>query len=407
MDSKLQGLNSRSIAKCYFAGTHRTAAPEETWRHIEPLLHRFGVTRVADITGLDRIGFPVAIAVRPLSRSVVVAAGKGMSLSAAKVSAAMESLECAHAEMTTRPLLYASRAELNGARRVAPLSSLPRLRCGSIDDETRIVWTEGVDIRDGVPVLVPYELVHAHYGSHGLAGTGIFQATTNGLSSGNTFAEAVSHGLFEVIERDALNLWERGRLIERNARRLNLSFRDPDGVSKMVEHLHGKGFRVALWDITSDVRIPAFHCIIVDATDPNGHPGTGTGCHPDAGVALSRAICEAVQVRATYISGGRDDLMRREYDTRNIALFHRLVAYGADETPATLDITKSYKSAYFEDDIEWAVGRVAEAGCGPVIVVDLSLPDTGICVVRVIVPGLEGPPGDELDDGARARQTRP
>ena len=314
-----------AVAKGYFEGTHRTVEPETTWLRIQPLLHRFGVTRVADVTGLDRIGLPVAIAIRPLSRSVVVSAGKGLSLAAAKVSAAMESLEGAHAEAIAKPLFFASRAELEKTRRSVDLSSLPRLRGAVVGDRTRIVWAEGIALDDGAPMLVPYEMVHAHYDRHGLAGTGIFQATTNGLSSGNTLAEAISHGLFEVIERDALNLWERGRPREREDGRLDLGFRDHGGAWRLVERLRDRGFDVALWNITSSLGVPAFHCIIVDNDDPNGHPGTGTGCHPDASIALSRAITEAVQVRATYISGGRDDLARREYDAHNMDSFRRLL----------------------------------------------------------------------------------
>jgi ribosomal protein S12 methylthiotransferase accessory factor len=403
VDFRQRDGGERLTAKTYFAGTHRAVDPETTWRRIQPLLPRFGVTRVADITGLDRLGLPVAIAVRPLSRSVAVSAGKGVSLAAAKVSAAMESLECAHAESVDRPLFFASRTELEGCRRAVDPASLPRLRGAAIDARTRIVWIEGIAIGDGAPMLVPYEAVHAHYDRHGLAGTGILQATTNGLSSGNTLAEAISHGLFEVIERDALNLWERGRPQERDKCRLELGFRDQGGAWRLVERLLDRGFGVAAWNITSSIGVPAFHCIIVDNDDPSGHPGTGTGCHPDASVALSRAITEAVQVRATYISGGRDDLVRREYDARNMDSFRWLL--DRDGTAARIQFASigSRTTPYFEADIDWAAALLARAGCGPVVVVDLSLPDTGIHVVRVVVPGLEGPPGAELKDGARAQ----
>ena len=40
----------------------------------------------------------------------------------------------------------------------------------------------------------------------------------------------------------------------------------------------------------------------------------GYGAHLDEGVALSRAVCEAVQSRLTMISGSRDDLFHRAYD---------------------------------------------------------------------------------------------
>lgn len=392
--------------KRYFSGTHRAASPEETWQKIQPLLPLFGVTRVADITGLDRIGIPVAVAIRPSSRSVVVSAGKGLTLAAAKVSAAMESLECAHAETISSPLHFGSRSELAKSYRVVDTSTLPLLRGKAPGHHTRIVWATGRSIDDEVPVLVPYELVHAHYDRHGVPGSGIFQATTNGLSSGNTMAEAISHGLFEVIERDSLNLWERGTQEERDATRLDLNFRDQGGAWRLIDRLAERKFAVAVWNISSTLGVPAFHCVILDESDQSGHPGTGTGCHPDKSVALSRAVTEAIQVRATYISGGRDDLMRHEYDMQHLELFRRMLGKGVKPATASFDAVPSQTRRRFEDDIAWAADRIRLAGCGPVIVVDLSAPDTGVNVVRVIVPGMEGPPGPELSDGSRARSIR-
>src|SRR4051794_8815571 len=61
-----------------------------------------GVTRLADITGLDRIGVPVFHAVRPLSRALAVSQGKGFTSVAAQIGALMESVESAYAERFDR-----------------------------------------------------------------------------------------------------------------------------------------------------------------------------------------------------------------------------------------------------------------------------------------------------------------
>ena len=73
-----------------------------------PTPPRFGITRVANITGLDRIGIPVWICVRPLGRSLSVAQGKGLTSELAEVSAVMESIECHHAEHVAAPDVVAS-----------------------------------------------------------------------------------------------------------------------------------------------------------------------------------------------------------------------------------------------------------------------------------------------------------
>jgi ribosomal protein S12 methylthiotransferase accessory factor len=56
------------------------------------------ITRPGNITGLDRIGIPVAVVVRPNSRSVSVSQGKGLELPQSMASALMEACEGFHAE---------------------------------------------------------------------------------------------------------------------------------------------------------------------------------------------------------------------------------------------------------------------------------------------------------------------
>src|SRR5579863_2002665 len=86
------------LPKRFRQGTHRSAAPAETLARVRPHAARMGITRLGNVTGLDRIGIPVAIAVRPNSRSVSVSQGKGLDLPQAMASALMESCEGFHAE---------------------------------------------------------------------------------------------------------------------------------------------------------------------------------------------------------------------------------------------------------------------------------------------------------------------
>jgi hypothetical protein len=42
--------------KAYRRGTHRTVDPATTLARVQPYLARMGITRIANVTGLDRIG---------------------------------------------------------------------------------------------------------------------------------------------------------------------------------------------------------------------------------------------------------------------------------------------------------------------------------------------------------------
>lgn len=382
--------------KEYFLGTHRACSPSETWEKIYPQLAKFGVTRVADITGLDRIGIPVAIAVRPLSRSVSVSAGKGVDLVAAKVSASMEAIECAHAETIARPLFFGSRNEMAQTGNPLDLEDLPALSSTPVTGQTRMLWIEGKNLYDGGSTMVPYELVHAHFAPPSLPGSASFLASTNGLASGNSTVEATCHGLYEVIERDALSRWSGLPAKERNDRLISVrEHRDPI-ISRIVNRLLATDFRLAVWDITSDTQVPTYHCIIVDEQDPEGHPGTGTGCHLDGNVAMARALLEAIQVRAIYISGGRDDLFRSEYEVAHMNSFRSLLEQDGHSPVAPGRPHACQETEYLEDDLAITIERLKKVRNGPVVVVDLSQPDTHMAVVRVIACGFRGPPHSDV-----------
>ena len=92
-------------------GSHRICSAGETLKRIESQAGKFGITRVANITGLDRIGIPVTLAIRPNSRSVAVSQGKGRTLDDAKASALMEAIEIWHAENFSAPVYYGKQRE--------------------------------------------------------------------------------------------------------------------------------------------------------------------------------------------------------------------------------------------------------------------------------------------------------
>ena len=91
---------------------HRSVEPSETFAKANAVGKLAGITRLANVTGLDRVGVPVVMAVRPNSRSLSVFQGKGLTLELAKISALMEALETFHAESLRLPLRLSTRSDL-------------------------------------------------------------------------------------------------------------------------------------------------------------------------------------------------------------------------------------------------------------------------------------------------------
>ncbi len=394
--------------KSYILGTHRTVSPAETLARLTPLAPKMGITRVANITGLDFIGIPVVMVCRPNSRSIAVAQGKGLDLTAAKVSGLMEAVETYHAERVSLPLRLASYRALSRTEPVVDVSRLPFSVHSVYADDLAILWVAGQDPNQESDVWIPYELVHTDYTLPLPQGSGCFAANTNGLASGNHRLEAISHGLGEVIERDALTLWKRLDDEACRATVLDLDSVDNPACRQTLERLDRAEVDVMVWDTTSDVGVPTFNCLLVGRQKFFADPEFGSGCHPDRGVALSRALTEAAQARTTYIAGTRDDFLPELYSepVRAKRLSDCRALLDSQESGRSFREIPSFDSATIADDIDWMVRCLGRAGMEQVLVVDLSMPEFGIPVVRVVVPGLEGPDKGSKSDyvpGSRAR----
>jgi ribosomal protein S12 methylthiotransferase accessory factor len=389
----LAELFERPAPKRFRRGTHRVSAPEETLARVRPFARQMGITRLGNITGLDHIGIPVAVAVRPNSRSVSVSQGKGMELPQAMASALMEAAEGFHAE-EVGPDHIAPYRYLAGSAAVVDPAEL----CTSdrpFDPAAPIGWTEGYDLLQREPCWVPADLVHTDYTRQ--QSDGFFRAGSNGLASGNHLVEAVNAALYELVERDAVALWI-NRPIQRRAQcALDLASVDDPDCRALLAKYAAAAMALRVWHVTSDIGLPAFLCEIRDLTP--GEPGRlrrfhGSGCHADRAVALSRALTEAAQTRLTYIAGIRDDLSAAEYrEPEGTELGDLLLdALVRDSGAIAFSDVPSFAAEDLTDDLRWALGRLAAAGCRRVVGIDLTRAEFAVSVVRLVISGLEGDP---------------
>jgi ribosomal protein S12 methylthiotransferase accessory factor len=364
-----------------------------------------GITRIANVTGLDRIGIPVVVVSRPNARSLAVAQGKGLTLAAAQASAVMESIELYHAEYIHLPLKLGTPRELSPSHRLVNLDALPQLKRSRFHHDRTMLWIEGRDLITDTSRWVPYELVHTRYILPFPTGSGCFHASSNGLASGNHLVEAINHGIAEVVERDSTALWNRG---DRALRRVDLATVDDPDCASVIDQIERAGLTVGVWDTTSDVGIASFYSLVVDQRYEMAHSGSGSGAHPSRAVAFLRAVTEAVQVRTTYISGSRDDLEQREFApevivgrTRQalklLSTSERCLGRSFQDIPTNDGPTCA-------DDLAWMTNRLRTVGIEELVVVDLTRRETfDIPVVRVVIPGLEGPDDhDRYVPGPRA-----
>jgi ribosomal protein S12 methylthiotransferase accessory factor YcaO len=381
--------------------------PHETVRRVRPLLPALGVTRVGEVTHLDRAGVPNFISVRPRDRGPGISYynGKGTTRAAARAGAMMEAIEHYSGERCHQPAVGATFAAI---RRRGPAVDprailVPRLRPYRAD--TRLEWVEGYDLISRRPTWVPLNSVVCPYAP--ARGEPLYYASTNGLASGNSREEAICHGLCEVIERDAEALAlaslalapavQRvvaglGRGADDDRRFVADRFplialtRLPAPAAKVVARLRAAGLRVYVRDITSAAGVPTLDCTLVETTFGGKKVAHGgCGAHPDARVALLRALCEAAQSRVAAIQGGREDLPhilrpRRDADPD--------LLHGRGEVRPFATV-RSYEHARIDEDVRFILRRLRAAGFAQAVAVDLTQPAVGIPVVRIVIPNAE------------------
>lgn len=370
-----------------------------------------GITRVTDITRLDRIGIPVFAAIRPGAhpQSLCVHAGKGLTAEDACVGAWMEAIEYAVAEPGGSPLeiLFATPAEIAAYDPSGSILDFCPLLDASIPYAEPLPAVTAIDLATGRPALVPAERVFLPMPEKRDLPS-FFGAGSTGLASGNTIAEAALHGLAEVIERDinSFHLIKDESLLVR-------SDSYPPQITAAVERIERAGLKISLRFQPNLFDIPCFAAALVDPDV--GSPvfvNGGFGCHPIPEVALTRALCEAVQSRLTVIHGGRDDVAEvyRRFDAmtpQERAIEFETRVRRAENADGAMRFEEAPRPRYGTTDIDACLAGLLEtlraAGFWHVLRVVYTHPKDPVQVVRLVVPRMEDFGGGALRVGIRLR----
>lgn len=401
MTSKIE---LHTASKTYCIDTHRVMPPAETLKRVQSAVPDIGVTRIADISGLDRIGLPVFSAIRPSAAdgAISVYAGKGTTETEARVSVIMEAIERFSAEVTnfegqlqfdSYEHLSADNFAVNPADLILP---------GYLSKDTKIEWYSGWDILNDEEVIVPANAVFHPY-SPVQGHWQLFRSNTNGLASGNVMEEAIFHGLMEVIERDAVSIAE----INRNPG-LGL-IADTCRVSEIIDKFELQGIVVRLWSLPTDTGVPT---VVAASDDEKMRDASllvmGAGSHTDPEIAALRALTEVAQSRATQIHGAREDT-NRESMARMIGYerMKRLNKHWLEKPRETieLDELEHMATASIDGDIRIVLDRLQNVA-DSVIISDITATAIGVPAVRVIIPGFEVYFLDRERKGTRFKEWR-
>lgn len=378
----------------YFTGTHRVIAPNETIENNEDKLKIAGITRIADITDLDRIGIPIYTAIRPTAEdgAVSIYGGKGITKDHAKASAMMEGFE-----------RYSAESQNNDESIIATLTEIEKIG-DYIDPKTlnlpkelekkdicdfNIEWSKCKDIISNNEYYIPTNAIYHPYNPKNNCES-LFKSNTNGLASGNIIEEAILHGMFEVIERDAWSIFE---LTHKNYAQIDINSIESEVIQDIIGKFENEGIKIKLMDFTADIEIPTIAASADDTiTKDAGLLTLGMGTHLDPEVAILRALTEVAQSRATQINGAREDTVRADFARE--AGYERMKRinkyyFKEEEEQIKLSDIKNKSTSSITKDIEIVKNELIANDIEKILYVNLTRPELDVSVVRVIIPEME------------------
>jgi ribosomal protein S12 methylthiotransferase accessory factor len=368
----------------------------ETLAYARSFAATLGITRVTDVTRLDRIGLPVYSSIRPgaLDGSLCVNSGKGILPQEAEAGAYMEAIEFAMAEPNRAGLdIYRATPYdiLDGhQRREAILDFCPMMDTRISLDES-ITGVAAKDLLSGNFFLVPAELAFMPYPAPHVR---YFGSHTNGLSSGNSRCEAQIHGVLEVIERDIMSF----QTVSAQYLRLDPASY-PASLLPIAERIASAGLELVVRYGPNLFGIPFFAATVIDhQTEDPLYINGGFGCHTLPEIALNRAVAEALQSRLTFIHGGRDDLIqdylrfsglsfRQRRDTFARAVRRVKTSSGSIHFAAIPYPDWSFQG--LEQYLDHLLDLLQPRGMDHILSVDFLPSDLPLQVVKIIIPKME------------------
>ncbi|MBE6499232.1 MAG: YcaO-related McrA-glycine thioamidation protein [Methanobrevibacter thaueri] len=373
----------------YFKGTHRVIAPEKTIENNENKLKKIGVTRIADITDLDRIGLPVYTAIRPTAEdgAISIYAGKGISKDHAKASAIMESFERYSAEKQDSDECIVKNIDEINENYIHPKSlNLPNDFRKEKLNTLELEWSKVSDIITGNDYYIPSNAIFHPYNYP----VSLFKSNTNGLASGNILEEAIIHGIFEVIERDAWSIFE---LTHKNYSQIdNANIKSPI-IKNTLDKFQSKGIEIKLMNLTADINIPTIAASADDTvTKDAGLLTLGMGTHLNPEVAVLRALTEVAQSRATQINGAREDTVRADFARE--AGYERMKRinkyyFKQEDEKIPLSSIENKSTTSITKDLEIVKEELKRNDIEHILYYDLTRSEIDVNVVRVIIPEME------------------
>ncbi|WP_438486757.1 TOMM precursor leader peptide-binding protein [Streptomyces sp. S186] len=257
------------------------------------------------------------------------------------------------------------------------------------DESAEIDWTPVWSLTAGHHRLLP--TASLYYNAAHLPGGRFCVADSNGAAAGSSTEDAVVQGTLELVERDSVALWWYNRTRQPA---VDLDAFDDAWADSMRRSHTALGRTVWALDLTGDLGIPVFAALSRRTTPGTEDVVMGFGAHFDPRTALRRALTELNQMMPPVIGSrgtgggyGTDDRAALHWWRTATVATQPYLLPDPGQAARTPDGFPRVARADLRDDVTALTGALRERGL-EMLVLDQTLPDIALPVVKVIVPGL-------------------
>ena len=264
------------------------------------------------------------------------------------------------------------------------------------DENSIFKWKKAFLITENREILVPAQIVHVPYVYKNEPV--IMLPITTGVALSTCMSGAIYRGICEIIERDAFMINYLNKLPREE---IDLESIEDKRIKKILEMVKRYDLELHVFDITTDIKIPAVMTILIDRSSIGPFVSVGLNAELDPIKAVLGSIYEAHYTRPwmrsiKYKFGDKNIDNIRSIEDRGLYWYKKSMIDKLDF------IIKSGKKKKFEDienlstessinNLKTALNFLKERKM-TVIVADATTPDVkslGFNVVKVMIPEME------------------
>lgn len=261
-------------------------------------------------------------------------------------------------------------------------------------------WVMGENLTEAKKCFIPAQLIYLYYKKQVGEETFLFPNITTGTAAGFDRQFAILHGIYEVVERDAVMGIYLNKI---KAPKIDLNTINNADIKVLLTSCERYNLELCVFNITTDIGIPTFMGILIDRTGVGPAITIGAKSSMNAEEALVGGVLETFLTRTWLrreIEKRKNVIPGFDMEKGNFSMLDRGLFWSSPLMIKELNFLLMQKTVPFQNikrsnqkksDMDSVMNRLSKKGF-TVYGADITAPifqKIGCFVYKIIIPGLQ------------------